>query len=281
VNVDDLSEGRGYRSGAQSAVVRVRRQTDVEHGDDFGEEPWTGVGERGKLCVSEGASDQEMPDEGGSAEDVRGCGSRGSREKLRRGVGPRFGSHASLDAGGKKAFGAAKSAYPHVSGAAYQDVCGVDVTMNQGTPIPVALAMGVGQAIEDDVGHEHGGFRLEGLTEHTGGSGHTVDGESPVEGQHKSQPALAVEEVMGRENRRVMKPREDGGLTGEGMGAANVVRKCQAQGTEASEGGRPFPYRQHLARESAGPQTANGSIPRQRVQGTSRGCRLHRVDLGG
>ncbi len=281
VNVDDLSQGRGYRSGAQPAVVRVRRQTDVEHGDDFGEEPWTGVGERGKLCVSEGTSDQEMPDEGGSAEDVRGRGSRGSREQLRSGVGPRLGSHSSLDAGRKKAFGTAKSAYPDVSSASYQDVCGVDVTMNQGTAIPVALAMGVGQAVEDDMGHEHGRFRLEGLTEHTGGSGYAVDGESSVEGQYKSQPALAVEKVMGRENRRVMKPREDGGFTGEGMSAANVVRKCQAQRTEASEGGRPFPYRQHLVSESAGPQTANGSIPGQRVHGASRGGRSHRVDLGG
>jgi hypothetical protein len=281
VNVDDLPQGRGYRSGAQSAVVRVGRQTNVEHGADFGEESWTGAGERGNLSVSWGMTDQEMPDEGRSAEDIRGSGSRGSREQLRSGVGPRLGSQSRLDAGGKKAFGTAKSAYPDVSRAAYQDVCGVDVTVNQGTAIPVALAMGVGQAIEEDMGHEHGGFRLEWLAEHTSGSGHTVDGESAVEGQHKSQPSLAVQEVMGRENRGVMKPREDGGFTGEGMSAANVVRKCQAQGAEASEGGWPFPYRQHLASESSRAQTANGSIPRQRVQGTSRGSRSHRVDLGG
>lgn len=113
--------------------------------------------------MSEGAPDEEMSDEGGSAEDVRSGGGRGPTEQFRSGVGPGLGLHSIVETPGKKAVGAPKSAYPNVSGAAHQDVCGVNVTVNQGVAVSVALAMGVGQGIENGVGHEHRCIEVQGL----------------------------------------------------------------------------------------------------------------------
>lgn len=67
---------------------------------------------------------------------------------------------------------------------------------------------------------------------------------------------------MGWENRRVVQSGEDGGLAGEGTRAANVLREREPQGAIAPESSWPFPYRQDLASEPPGPQTANGAIPR-------------------